>query len=71
MTNKTTMSVEHSQNKISIKKIKLNKVSKKVGCITKFKERAILKFCKENYTQSCQYEEMINSNVLNKTGICY
>ena len=70
MTNKTTMSVEHSQNKISIKKIKLNKVSKKVGCITKFKERAILKFCKENYTQSYQFDEMFNSNVLIEIGIC-
>ena len=65
------MSVEHSQNKISIKRIILNKVSKNDGCITKFKERAILKFCKENYTQSCQYDEMNNSNVLNKIGICY
>ena len=70
MTNKTTMSVEHSQNKISIKKIKLNKVSKNDGCITKFKERAILKFCKENYTQSYQYDEMFNSNVLIEIGIC-
>ena len=70
MTNKTTMSVEHSQNKISIKKIKLNKVSKNVGCITNFKERAILKFCKENYTQSYQFDEMFNSNVLIEIGIC-
>ena len=64
------MSVEHSQNKISIKSIKLNKVSENDGCITKFKERAILKFCKENYTQSYQYDEMFNSNVLIEIGIC-
>ena len=60
MTNKTTMSVERSQNKVSIKKRKLTKVSENVGFIAELKERAILKFSNENITLSCQYDEMFS-----------
>ena len=68
MTNKTTMSVERSQNKVSIKKRKLTKVSENVGFIAELKERAILN---ENITLSCQYDEMFSSFDFYKTGICY
>ena len=69
MIHKITMSIENSQNLNSIKEIRLNKSLKKFSCITEFKKRAILKFCKENGTKSCQYEEIINSNVLSKIGL--
>ena len=55
------MSVERSQNKVSIKKRKLTKVSENVGFIAELKERAILKFSNENITLSCQYDEMFSS----------
>ena len=71
MTNKTTMSVERSQNKVSIKKRKLTKVSENVGFIAELKERAILKFSNENITLSCQYDEMFSSFDFYKTGKCY
>ena len=63
------MSIEHSQIINSIKKFKPNKVSKKVGSITEFKKRAILKFCYENGIKSCQFDEMFSSNVLNEIGM--
>ena len=61
------MSIEPCQN---IKKIKLNKVSKNVGCIAEFKKRAILKFCIENGSKSYQYDEMNNSNDHIEIGMC-
>ena len=67
MKDKITISLEQSQNKISLKEAASNIVSKNVGCIAKFKNRAILKFCNENGTKNCQ---MFISAVLNLKGIC-
>ena len=64
------MVIEHSQNIISTKKFKPNKISENVGCIAECKKRAILKFCNENGTKSCQYGEMFNLNDLNEKGNC-
>ena len=68
MTDKFTMSIENSQNKVRIKEINTSKASKNDGSIREFKMRAILKFCKEKHTKSSQYEETFNLNVLNKIG---
>ena len=68
MKDKITMSLEQSQNKISLKEAAANIVSKNVGCIARFKNRAILKFCSEKGTKNCQ---MFISSVLNLIGICY
>ena len=68
MTDKITMSIENSQNKIRIKEINTSKASKNDGSIREFKMRAILKFCKENHTESGQHEEIFNLNILNKIG---
>ena len=61
------MSIEQSQNIISIKEVTPSIVSKSVGCIAKFKNRAILKFCNENGTKNCQ---MFISAVLILKGMC-
>ena len=61
------MSIEQSQNIISMKKVASNKVSKSVGCIAKFKNRAILKFCNEKGTKNRQ---MFISTLLILIGIC-
>ena len=61
------MSIEPCQN---IKKVKLNKVSKIVGCIAEFKNRAILKFCIGNGSKSYQNDEMNNSNDHIEIGMC-
>lgn len=55
---------------MSIKKVEPNKVSKNVGYIAEIKKRALLKFSNENHTKSYEFYEMLNSNVLNKTGMC-
>ena len=67
MKDKITISLEQSQIKISRNEAASNIVSKNVGCIAKFKNRAILKFCNENGTKNCQ---MFISAVLNLKGIC-
>ena len=67
MTDKSTMSIEQSQYIISTKEAESNIVSKNVGCIARFKNRAILKFCSEKGTKNCQ---MFISSVLNLIGIC-
>ena len=67
MKDKITISLEQSQNKISLKEAAANIVSKNVGCIAKFKNRAILKFCNENGTKNCQ---MFISAVLILKGMC-
>ena len=67
MTDKITMSLKQSQNKISLKEAAASIVYKNVGCIAKFKNRAILKFCNENGTKNCQ---MFISTVLNPKGNC-
>ena len=69
MTDKFNKSIVNSKNKVRKKEINTTKVSKTKGCITEFKNSAILKFCKEDHTKSDQYEEMFNSNVLNKIGM--
>ena len=61
------MSIEQSQNIISIKEVTPSIVSKSVGCIAKFKNRAILKFCNEKGTKNRQ---MFISTLLILIGIC-
>ena len=56
------MSLNHSLSKCSVKKIKLDKADENVSSILEYKKIAILKFCNENNTKICKYDEMINSN---------
>ena len=56
------MSLNHSLSKNSIKKIKLDEADENVSSILEYKRIAILKFCNENGTKSCKYDEMISSN---------
>ena len=63
------MSINHSQKKISIKKIKLDEADENVSGITEYKRIAIQKFCNENGTKICRYDEMFSSNDVIETGI--
>ena len=62
------MSLNHSLSKCSVKKIKLDKADENVSSILEYKKIAILKFCNENGTKICKYDEMISSNGVIGTG---
>ena len=42
------MSLQHSQNKNTVKKIKIDEVDDDVSSIAEYKKCAILKYCNEN-----------------------
>ena len=65
------MSIEHSQHKNTIKKIKLDEVHKNVSSIAKYKRCAILKFCIENGIKNYQLDKLSISNEVHNIGLCY
>ena len=65
------MSTQYSQNKNTIKKIKLDKVDENVGSIVEYKRCAILKYCKENGIEKNQFDEISISNEHYKLGLYY
>ena len=65
------MSTQHSQNKNTIKKIKLDDADKDVGSVAEHKRFAILKYCKENGIEKYQLDVTSISNELYELGVCY
>ena len=67
------MSTQRRLNKITMKKIKLDKVNKDVSSVAEYKRCAILRYCNENGIEKNQFDELSISNELNKLGLhcCY
>ena len=63
------MSTQHSQNKNTIKKIKLDEVDKDVNSVAEYKKSAILKYCNENGIEKNQFDILSVTNEHNKLGI--
>ena len=62
------MSTQHSQNRITTKKIKLDEVDEDVRSITEYKRCAILKYCNENGNINNQLDEFFISNDVHILG---
>ena len=52
------MSINHSQNKNSIKKMKLDEADENVSSIAEYKRLAFLKFYNENGKRSIQFNKL-------------
>ena len=65
------MSTQHSLNKNTIKKIKLDEVNKYVSRFAEYKRCAILKYCNENGIEKYHLDLSSISNELSKLGMCY
>ena len=63
------MSTQHSLNKNTIKKIKLDEVDENVSSIAEYKKCAILKYCNENGNIKKQLDNFFISNELHKLGL--
>ena len=63
------MSTQHSQNKITTKKIKLDEVDENVCSIAEYKRCAILKYCMENGIEKNQFENLFISKKLHELGL--
>ena len=63
------MSTQHSQNKNTIKKIKLDEVDKDVNSVAEYKRCAILKYCNENGIEKNQLDILSFTNEHHKLGI--
>ena len=63
------MSTQHSLNKNTIKKIKLDEVDENVSSIAEYKKCAILKYCNENGNIKKQLDNFFISNELHKIGL--
>ena len=64
------MSTQHSQNKNTTKKIKLDEVDENVCSIAVYKRCAILKYCDENGNINNQLDELFISNDVHILGNC-
>ena len=64
------MSINHSLNKNSIKKIKLEEADENVRSIAKYKRLAILKFCNESDTKKFQSNNFFIKDDIHALGIC-
>ena len=65
------MSTQHSFNKNTLKKIKLDEVNENVSSVTEFKRCAILNYCDENGIEKNQLDTLFISNELHKLGMSY
>ena len=65
------MSTQHSLNKNTIKKIKLDEVDENVSSVVEYKRCAILKYCNENGIENYQLDVSSISNELHNLGMCY
>ena len=65
------MSTQHSQNRITTKKIKLDEVDENVCSIAAYKRCAILKYCNENGNINNQLDNLFISNDFHNLGMCY
>ena len=65
------MSTQHSLNKNTKEKIKLDKVDEHVSRIAEYKKFAILKFCNKNGINKKQLDEISISNEHYKLGLYY
>ena len=63
------MSTQHSQNKKTIKKSKLDKVDELVSSIAEYKRCAILKYCNENGVEKYQFDKLSISDDLQKLSL--
>ena len=63
------MSTQHSLNKNTIKKIKLDEVDENVSSIAEYKKCAILKYCNENGNIKKQLDNFFISIELHKLGL--
>ena len=63
------MSLQHRQNKNTVKKINLDEVDEGVSNVTKYKRCAILKYCNENDVEKNQLDILSISNELRKVGM--
>ena len=62
------MSTQHSQNRNTSKKIKLDEVDENVGSSAEYKRCAILKYCNENGNINNQLDEFFISNEVHILG---
>ena len=65
------MSTQHSQNKNTTKKIKLDEVNENVCSIAEYKRCAILKYYNGNDSIFNQLNELFISDDFHKLGMCY
>ena len=65
------MSTQHSLNKNTIKKIKLDEVDENVSSVVEYKRCAILKYCNENGIEKYQLDKLSVLNELHKLGKSY
>ena len=63
------MSLQHSQNKKTVKKIKLDQVDKDGSIIAEYKRCAILKYCEENKIKTNYLDKLDISNEFQILGL--
>ena len=63
------MSINHSQNKNSIKKMKLDEADENVSSIAEYKRLAFLKFYNVNGKRSFQFNKLFIRDYVHEIGI--